>query len=126
MLYDHSSMFRLEKTQRVPLTQWEDGSICITGSRVPLYSVIYHFELGATPEQIAYKFQGLNPADIYAVIAYYLNHRDAIDKYLHEQDAEADARLKQLESDPKYQKEKREFRERLLARRAARKKDKAS
>jgi len=119
-------MFRLEKTQRVPLTQWEDGSIRITGSRVPLYSVIYHFELGATPEQIAYKFQSLNPADIYAVIAYYLNHRDAIDKYLQEQEAEAEARLQKLESDPKYQREKREFRERLLARWAARQQEKSS
>jgi uncharacterized protein (DUF433 family) len=112
-------MFDLEKTITVPLTQWDDGSIRLTGSRVPLGSVIYHYHLGSTPEQIAYKFQGLNPADIYAVIAFYLNHREAIDQYLHEEDAEADARLKQLESDPKYQKEKREFRERLMARWAA-------
>ena len=125
MVYNHGPMFQLETTQTVPLTQWEDGSIRITGSRVPLYSVIYHFELGSTPEQIAYKFQGLNPADIYAVIAFYLNHRDAIDKYLQEQEAEAEARLRQFESDPKYQREKREFRERLLARWAARQQEKA-
>jgi uncharacterized protein (DUF433 family) len=118
-MYDHCAMFDLEKTITVPLTQWDDGSIRLTGSRVPLGSVIYHYHLGSTPEQIAYKFQGLNPADIYAVIAFYLNHREAIDQYLHEEDAEADARLKQLESDPKYQKEKREFRERLMARWAA-------
>lgn len=118
-------MFQLETTQTVPLTQWEDGSIRITGSRVPLYAIIYHFDLGATPEQIAYKFQGLNPADIYAVIAYYLNHRDEIDRYLREQEAEADARLRQIESDPNYQREKREFRERLLARWAARQQEKA-
>ena len=125
MVYNHGAMFQLEMTQTVPLTQWEDGSIRITGSRVPLYSVIYHFELGSTPEQIAYKFQGLNPADIYAVIAFYLNHRDAIDKYLQEQEAEAEARLRQIESDPKYQREKREFRERLLARWAAQQQEKA-
>lgn len=118
-------MFKLETAQPVPLTQWEDGSIRITGSRVPLYSVIYHFELGSTPEQIAYKFQGLNPADIYAVIAYYLNHRDVIDKYLQEQEAEADEQLRQIESDPKYQREKREFRERLMARWAVLQQEKA-
>ncbi len=124
-MYNHGVMFQLETTQTVPLTQWEDGSIRITGSRVPLYAIIYHFDLGATPEQIAYKFQGLNPADIYAVIAYYLNHRDEIDRYLREQEAEADARLRQIESDPNYQREKREFRERLLARWAARQQEKA-
>ena len=124
-MYNHGVMFQLETTQSVPLTQWEDGSIRITGSRVPLSSVIYHFELGSAPEQIAYKFQGLHAADIYAVIAYYLNHRDAIDKYLHEQEAEAEARLRQLESDPNYQREKREFRERLMARWAARQQEKA-
>jgi uncharacterized protein (DUF433 family) len=124
-MYNHGAMFQLETTQTVPLAQWEDGSIRITGSRVPLYSVIYHYELGAAPEQIAYKFQGLNPADIYAVIAYYLNHRDAIDKYLREQEAEADERLRQIESDPKYQREKREFRERLMARWAALQQEKA-
>jgi uncharacterized protein (DUF433 family) len=125
MVYNYYVMFELEKTMTVPLTQWEDGSIRISGSRVPLYSVIYHFELGSTPEQIAYKFQGLHPADIYAVIAYYLTHRDVIDKYLQEQEAAADARLQQLESDPNYQREKREFRERLLARWAARQQEKS-
>lgn len=124
-MYNHGVMFKLETAQPVPLTQWEDGSIRITGSRVPLYSVIYHFELGSTPEQIAYKFQGLNPADIYAVIAYYLNHRDVIDKYLQEQEAEADEQLRQIESDPKYQREKREFRERLMARWAVLQQEKA-
>ncbi|MCI0390548.1 MAG: DUF433 domain-containing protein [Acidobacteria bacterium] len=109
----------METTQTVPLTHWEDGSIRITGSRVPLCSVIYHFHLGSTPEQITCKFQGLHPADIYAVIAYYLNNREAIDQYLGDLEAEADARLQQLESDPNYQRERREFRDRLMARCAA-------
>jgi uncharacterized protein (DUF433 family) len=110
-------MFHPEITQPVPLNQWDDGSIRITGSRVPLSTIIYHFSLGSTPEQIASKFQGLKSADIYAVIAYYLNNRDAIDRYLQKQEAEAVAILQQLESDPGYQREKREFRDRLMARR---------
>lgn len=112
-------MFNLETTQPVPLTQWEDGSIRMIDSRVTLDSIMHHFHLGSTPEQIAYKFQGLNPADIYAVIAYYLKNREVIDHYLREREAEADAQLQKLESDPNYQREKREFRERLLARWAA-------
>lgn len=124
-VYNWAIMFKLETTQPVPLTQWEDGSIRITGSRVHLDSIIYHFHLGSTPEQIAYKFQGLNPADIYAVFAYYLKNREAIDHYLQERESGADARLQQLESDPNYQREKREFRERLLTRWAALQQEKA-
>jgi uncharacterized protein (DUF433 family) len=118
-------MFQLETTQSVPLSQWEDGSIRITGSRVPLRSVLYHFQIGSSPEQIAFKFRGLHLSDIYAVIAYYLDHREAIDKYLQEQETEADARLQQLEATSEYQREKREMRERLLARWAARQEDTA-
>jgi uncharacterized protein (DUF433 family) len=113
-------MLPIEKTQPNPLSQWEDGSIRITGSRVPLRSVLYHFQIGASPEQIAYKFRGLKLRDIYAVIAYYLDHRDAIDEYLREQETEADAQLRRLEADPVYQREKQEMRERLIARWAKR------
>jgi uncharacterized protein (DUF433 family) len=109
-------MFPLETTQSVPLTPWEDGSIRITGSRVPLRSVLYHFQIGSSPEQIASKFRGLHLRDISAVIAYYLDHRDAIDQYLRERDSEADARLQQLETNLEYQREKHGIRERLLAR----------
>jgi uncharacterized protein (DUF433 family) len=113
-------MLPIEKTQPNPLSQWEDGSIRITGSRVPLRSVLYHFQIGASPEQIAYKFRGLKLRDIYAVIAYYLDHRDAIDEYLREQETEADSQLRRLEADPVYQREKKETRERLFARWAKR------
>jgi len=98
------------------LTQWEDGSIRITGSRVPIETILYHFKLGSMPEQIVYMFEGLRLTDIYGVIAYYLSHQEAVEKYLRDREAKEDAFLRQLESDPNYQREKREFRERLMAR----------
>lgn len=58
-------MSKLQTTIKVPLTQWEDGSIRITGSRVPIDSILYHFKLGATAEEIAYKFTSLQLTDIY-------------------------------------------------------------
>jgi uncharacterized protein (DUF433 family) len=109
-------MVELEKTMTAPLTQWEDGTIRVTGSRVPIDSILYHFKLGSVPEQIVYMFEGLRLADIYGVIAYYLSHQDTVEEYLRDQEAKDDEFMQQLESDPDYQRERREFRERLMAR----------
>src|SRR5262245_14811005 len=116
MVYNHCAMLELEKTMTVPLTEWKDGTIRVTGSRVPIDSILYHFKLGAVPEQIVYMFEGLRLADIYGVIAYYLSHQETVEKYLQDQEAKEDAFLQQLESDPEYQRERRGFRERLMAR----------
>jgi uncharacterized protein (DUF433 family) len=109
-------MLELEKTMTAPLTEWKDGTIRVTGSRVPIDSILYHFKLGAVPEQIVYMFEGLRLADIYGVIAYYLSHQETVEKYLQDQEAKEGAFLQQLESDPEYQRERRGFRERLMAR----------
>jgi uncharacterized protein (DUF433 family) len=119
-------MVELETTMTAPLTQWEDGSIRITGSRVPIDSILHHFKLGSVPEQIIYMFEGLRLADIYGVIAYYLSHQDAVEAYLRERQAKEDSVLQQLESDPNYQREKRELRERLMARWAVLQQEKAA
>ena len=116
MVYNHSAMLELEKTMTAPLTEWKDGTIRVTGSRVPIDSILYHFKLGAVPEQIVYMFEGLRLADIYGVIAYYLSHQETVEKYLQDQETKEDAFLQQLESDPEYQRERRGFRERLMAR----------
>ena len=114
------TMITIETTQAVPLTQTDEETIRVTGSRVSLDSIIYHYKLGATAEQIAYKFQGLRLADIHAAIAYYLGHREEIEAYLRRQEAKGDALQHQLESDPNYQAEKAAMCERLLARWAVR------
>src|SRR5438105_2706550 len=114
-------MAMLETTINAPLTQWEDGSIRITGSRVPIDTIIYHFKLGATAEEIGYKFTSLRLADIYGVIYYYLAQREQVEAYLHQQESEADAVQQRIESDPEYQQSKAEMRERLLKRWAEKK-----
>ncbi len=112
-------MTTIETKQTVPLTLTEEGTIRVTGSRVSLDSIIHHYKLGATAEQIAYKFQGLRLADIHAAIAYYLSHREEIEEYLRRQESKGDALQHQLESNPNYQAEMSAMRERLLARWAA-------
>jgi uncharacterized protein (DUF433 family) len=110
-------MMTLETTQELPLRLTEDGTIRIAATRVSLDSVVHHYKLGASAEQIVQKFPALDLADVYAAITYYLNHRETVEEYLQQQEAEGDEIQKKIESDPQYQKSA-ELRARLLARKA--------
>ncbi len=109
-------MTTIETTQTVPLTVWDDGCIRLTGSRVTLDSIVHHFHLGATAEEIAESFAPLSLADVYAAITYYLTHRAAVAEYLRRREREGDAMQFRFESDPQYQAARVAMRERLLAR----------
>src|SRR5215210_6706819 len=111
-------MTTLETTQELPLRLTEDGAIRIADSRVSLDSVVHHYKLGASAEQIAQKFPALDLADVYAAVAYYLNHEEAVEEYLRRQDAAGDEVQKQIESDTQYQKNSADLRARLLARKS--------
>jgi uncharacterized protein (DUF433 family) len=109
-------MVSLEETISTPLVITEQGTIRVKGSRVSLDSIIYHFKIGATAEQIVQSFPSLSLGDIYSSIAYYLTHRQQIEEYLQQQDTEADALQEQVESRPSYQAEIAELRSRILGR----------
>jgi uncharacterized protein (DUF433 family) len=109
-------MTTLDTTQNLPLRLTEDGTIRIANSRVSLDSVVHHYKLGASAEQISQKFPGLDLADVYAAITYYLNHQDAVEEYLREQEAKGDEIQNRIESDPRHQKNSADIRARLLAR----------
>jgi len=85
----------LETTQTVPLTLSDEGSILIEGSRVTLDSVVHHFKLGSTAEDIAQKFPSLRLVDVYAAITYYLAHRETVEEYLLQRSQDA-AKLRDL------------------------------
>src|SRR5437763_6750947 len=111
-------MTTLEKTQTLPLRLTEDGTIRVADSRVSLDSVVHHYKLGASAEQIAQKFPALDLADVYAAITYYLNHKESVEEYLRRQEARGDEVQKKIESDPQYQKTSAELREPLAARKS--------
>ena len=97
-----------------PLIRDADGRLVIEGTRVPLDTVVRGFLDGASPEEIALRFTSLDLADIYAVVTYYLRHREAVDDYLREREARsAEVRRENERRFPS-----RGIRERLLARRA--------
>ena len=63
----------------------------IKGTRVALDSVIYKFQQGRSPESIQDAFPSLSLSQVYAAIAYYLDHQTELDEYLaHNEANEAD------------------------------------
>src|SRR5215207_9512155 len=109
-------MVALEETIIMPLVVTEQGTIRIKGSRVSVDSIIHHFKLGATAEQIVQSFPSLTLGDVYSSIAYYLSNRQETEEYLKEQTVAADNLQGQLESKPEYQAEIAELRSRMLGR----------
>ncbi len=91
-------MNRFEPTQTAPLVLGEDGTIRIRGSRVTLDSVINEFRQGATAEQIQDDFPSLTLREVYGAIAYYLEHTEDIERYLHEQEQAGEATRRLIEA----------------------------
>ena len=101
------------KTDPVPLVSAEDGHVIrVAGTRVPLDTVVRAFEDGASPEEIAQDYPSLALADVYAVITYYLRHREEVEEYLKRREQEHAELRREIESRTEYQ----ELRRRLLAR----------
>jgi uncharacterized protein (DUF433 family) len=73
--------------QPVPLTATPEGVVHISGTRVPLETVVRAFRQGATPEAIVQDYPTVTLAQVYAVLAYYLAQRDAVDAYVAERAA---------------------------------------
>lgn len=99
----------------VPLRVDETGTVRIGKTRLLLELVIDAFRDGATPEEMAQMYDILDLADAYAVIGYYLRHRDEVDAYLSERQREAIELRKKIEAS---QRHLPDIRARLLAARA--------
>jgi uncharacterized protein (DUF433 family) len=97
----------------IPVATDDSGVIRVGGTRVSLDSVVYAFADGSTPEEIVQQYPTLDLADVYAVITYYLKHREEVEGYLQIREAQRAEIRNEIESrfDP------RGVRARLLARR---------
>ena len=74
----------------VPLTMDATGTIHVTGSRVTLDTLVHGFKKGESPEHLASSFPTVSLAQLYAILAYYLDHRDAVVEYLRQRAVEAE------------------------------------
>ncbi len=99
-----------------PLRSDTSGALRVGESRVLLEIVIRAHQDGATPETIVKRYSTLQLADVYAVIAYYLNHRDQIERYLEQREAAASEVREKVEVS---QGDLTEMRERLNSQRNA-------
>jgi len=80
-----------------------DGAYFVAGTRVSLDSIVYAFLSGESAEAIAQSFPVLNLEQVYGAVAYYLGHRDEIDRYLENQRQEFDAdRRAARDADPMF------------------------
>lgn len=98
-----------------PLRQEPSGAVRIGNTRLLLEMVVHAFEDGATPETIVQQFPVVTLAEVYAVIAYYLRHRQEVEQYLAEREKTADEVRRKIES---HQGDLAEIRKRLLARKS--------
>jgi uncharacterized protein (DUF433 family) len=90
-------MSALPTTAIVPLFTDPHGAIRIRGTRVLLDTIVTAFRAGATAEEIAQKFPTVALADVYQLIAHYLNHTAEVEAYLSQRQADAAVLQKEVE-----------------------------
>ncbi len=102
--------------QPPPLRELENGAIRVGDTRVSLDTVIAYFNQGYSAEDIVRSFDTLKLRDVYAIIAYYMDNKEAVDAYIKRQEEKAAEIRREFEAlhppDPN-------LRARLLARLAA-------
>lgn len=100
-----------------PLRVDECGTIRVGASRVGLDLVVEQYDNGMTPEDLVRAYDSLDLADVHAVIAYYLRHREPVLAYLKRRREEAASLRAVVESE-----HPRVARDQLLERKAAKEK----
>ncbi len=98
----------------VPLVADANGGLRMAGTRVLLERIVRAFENGATPEGIMQSYDTLELADVYAVLSWYLHHRDEVQEYLRRRELDAENIRRIIEA---RQPGQASLRARLLARR---------
>ena len=97
----------------VPLKTDEHGVLRVGKTRVPLDTVVYAFNQGASAEEIVMSYPSLELGDVYAVVNCYLHNRTEVDAYLSQREAESS----RIKKDNEKRFPPKGIRARLLARR---------
>src|SRR2546423_8314404 len=85
-------------TNPVPLSADQAGVLRVAGTHVSLDSVIYAFDEGATPEEIAQAYPTLDLAATYSIIGYCLQNRAEVEHYLEQRKAQREELKKEIEA----------------------------
>jgi uncharacterized protein (DUF433 family) len=73
--------------QAVEYVRRRDGGWYVGESGVSVYSVISLWQQGFSPEEIQESFSQLSLRDVYGTILYYMENRDQLDAFFHDQNA---------------------------------------
>jgi uncharacterized protein (DUF433 family) len=85
-------MTPLKLSAELPPLRADEGDVIRVGnSRISLDLVVEQYENGMTPEELVRAYDTLALSDVYAVIAYYLGHREEVRIYLDRRQQEAAA-----------------------------------
>ena len=106
-------MNRATITQPIPLQKASDGAWRISGTRIPVDTIIKAYLNGENAEEIAESFDTVRLADIYAILSYYLERPSEMTAYLQRRDDEAAQIRQRIET----QHPPHNIRQRLLTRR---------
>lgn len=87
-------------TLTAPLRMEPDGTARVGDTRVTLDVLIGAYKLGRSPKAIVEAYPTLGIADVYAVIAYYLQNKTEVDDYLRGRAEEAREIRLRIEADP--------------------------
>ena len=107
------SVKRFTFAETVPLTQWDDGSIRVIGSRVILEVLVHRFQMGDTLEEIHESYPSVTVRQIDAIISWYLNHKAEADEYIREGEVEAEKVFQEIQSRPGYKEHSERLRRRI-------------
>ena len=77
------------EAELAPLEINSDGVVLVGKTCVTLDTVVAVFKQGATAEEIVYRYPSLKLADVYATIAFYLNHQQEVETYLKQRQQQA-------------------------------------
>jgi uncharacterized protein (DUF433 family) len=86
-------------TEVIPIYTDEDGRMRVSGTRVLLDLIVHAYHRGETPEHIVQMYTTLTLDQVYLALGYYLRHRNAVDDYIHQMDAEAEYLRREWEAE---------------------------
>jgi uncharacterized protein (DUF433 family) len=82
----------------VPLRRLENGAYRVADTGVPLEIVIHAFDEGYSPEDMVRSWSTLTLRDVYAVLTYYLDHREQVQEYMRQTAKDAEALREEIEA----------------------------
>ena len=68
----------------------DSGEILLAGTRIGLEQVVEAYEAGASAEEIAWRYPAAALDQIHAAIAYYLSHKEEVQRYVNQLQSASD------------------------------------